>query len=179
MLPGIREIQLYFKTVPPYLSDLFQVVIGRKNELSFADKREEIRIRMQKTETELEIYFNEPNLVFSPYLIYIPIFNLLLVYRFFSPQKSRYALAINQGIILSLLIIVIGYFTYPDTSLLLLAVLPMMLGIATVKQNPFLQIPVLYEVGSLLSYITFGIISGTKSTREKAKEVREVRLKVE
>ncbi len=54
-----------------------------------------------------------------------------------------------------------------------------MLGIATIKNQPFLQIPILHEIGSLLSYITFGIVSGTKNMREKSKEVREIRLKVE
>lgn len=55
----------------------------------------------------------------------------------------------------------------------------MMLGIATIKQKPFLQIPILYEIGTFVSYVTFGIISGTKSTRERSKEVREVSFKVE
>jgi hypothetical protein len=179
MLPGIRDIQLYFKTVPSYVKDVFLVAIGRKEELSFLLKREEMRARTLRTEAGLEAYFTETNQVFSPYLIYVPILNIIFIYRFFSPQKNRYALAINQGIILTLLVVIIGYFTYPDTSLLLLVILPMMLGLATVKGKPFLQIPILYEISSLVSYITFGIVSGTKSTREKSKEVREVRLKVE
>lgn len=105
--------------------------------------------------------------------------NLIFIYQFFAPQKSRYALAVNQGIVLTLLVILGGYLWYPNLGITLLAVLPAMLGIATIKQHPFLQIPVLYEIGSLLSYITFGIISGTKNMRVKSREVREVRLKVE
>lgn len=167
------------KTVPLYLGDVFLVIVGRKNELSFLQKRKEISTRMQNTEMELEAFFSDSNLAFSPYVIYIPIVNLIFAYRFFAPQKSRYALAINQGIILTLLVLLVGYFSYPSLTGTLLAILPIMLGIATVKRHPFLQIPFLYEIGSLLSYISFGIISGTKSTREKSKEVREIRLKVE
>lgn len=134
---------------------------------------------MKNTETELEAFFSDSNMVFSPYIIYIPVINLIFIYQFFAPRKSRYALAINQGIILTLLTLLAGYISYPNLRVILLAVLPIMLGIATIKNQPFLQIPLLHEIGSFLSYITFGIVSGTKSMREKSKEVREIRLKVE
>lgn len=175
----MNEIQLNLKTVPLYLLDVFLVIIGRKNELSFLQKREEISLRMKHSEKELEAFFSDSHMVFSPYIIYIPFINLIFIYQFFAPQKSRYVLAINQGIILTLLILLFGYLLYPNLRMTLLAVLPIMLGVATIKNQPFLQIPILHEIGSLLTYITFGIVSGTKNMREKSKEVREIRLKVE
>ncbi|MDD2744942.1 MAG: hypothetical protein PHU93_00205 [Candidatus Gracilibacteria bacterium] len=182
LLPGIREIQVYSKVIPLYLADIFLVVIGRKNEIGFMQKCREINLKIENTEKQLSEYFTDASLVFSPYIIYIPLLNLLLLYRFFSPQKSRYALAINQGIMLSFLVIgvfILGYFDFLSYTLVLFALLPIMLGIATIKQKPFLQIPILYEIGTFISYVSFGIISGTKSTRERSKEVREVSFKVE
>lgn len=105
LLPGIREIQVYSKVIPLYLADIFLVVIGRKNEIGFMQKCREINLKIENTEKQLSEYFTDASLVFSPYIIYIPLLNLLLLYRFFSPQKSRYALAINQGIMLSFLVI--------------------------------------------------------------------------
>jgi hypothetical protein len=146
-------------------------------------KCQEIHAKIENTEKQLAEYFTDATLVFSPYIIYIPVLNLLLLHRFFAPQKSRYALAINQGIILSILVITIGVLVYFDvlstSAWILFAILPMMLGLSTVKAKPFLQIPILYEIGTFLSYLSFGIISGTKTARERSMEVREVSFKVE
>jgi len=147
-LPGIREIQVYSKVLPLYLADVFLVVIGRKNEIGFMQKCQEIHTKIENTEKQLAEYFTDNMLVFSPYVIYIPVLNLLLLHRFFAPQKSRYALAINQGIMLSLIvigIIILGYLAIVSTAWILFAILPMMLGLSTVKAKPFLQIPILYE----------------------------------
>lgn len=177
-LPSFSEVQIFLNTLPGYLSDVFAVIIGKKQDLSFSASESVCTERMKKSEQDLEKYFNNALMVFSPYLIYVPVINLIFLYQFFSPKKSRYVLAVNQGIVMTLL--ALGVWSFSDTSeLLMLFFLPMMLGIATVSTRPFLQIPVLYELGALLSSITFGIVSGTKQAREKSNEVREVRLKVE
>lgn len=176
--PGILDIQAFLKATPSYLVDVFFVVIGKREELNFAREYERAITRIQKTEQELDAFFTDGQSAISPYLIYVPVLNLLFLYRFFSPNKSRYVLAINQGIVLTVIMLLLGY-AYGDSAIMLLAVLPMMLGIAMVKSRPFLQIPLLYEIGAIASYVTFGIISGTKHTHEKSQEVREVRLKVE
>lgn len=177
-LPGILDIQSFLKALPSYLSDVFLVAVGKRNELGFAQKRQQEAVRIQKLERELEEFFTDDHSAISPYLIYVPVLNLLFLYQFFSPKKSRYVLAVNQGIVLSIILLLVG-FLYSDHSVLLFAILPIMLGIATIKSRPFLQIPLLYEIGALVSYVTFGIVSGTKHTHEKSQEVREVRLKVE
>ncbi len=132
---------------------------------------------MIRAEEALSLFFTDGHLTFSPYFIYVPFLNLIFLYQFFVPGKSKYVLAINQGIILTLLVVLVGGFLSP-TNLILLAILPMMLGIATIKNRPFLQIPLLYEFGGLLSAVTFGIVSGTRQAREWSQEVKEIRLKV-
>lgn len=157
--------------------DVARVIVGRKNELDFIALYKEKLRSAAAAESELAKFFDDSSTAVSPYLIYIPGINLLFAHRFFFPGKSRYVLAVNQGIVLTFLCIALYFFTESST-LLVVAFLPMMLGIAMISHRPFFRIPVLYEVGALLSSLTFGIISGTKQAREKSQEVREVRFVV-
>ena len=50
---------------------------------------------------------------------------------------------------------------------------------ATVVLRPFARIPVLYELSVLLSYVSFGIVRGSREARAKSAKMNEVSLKVE
>ncbi len=45
---------------------------------------------------------------------------------------------------------------------------------ATIKTRPFYRIPVLYELSALLSFLSFGLIAGTKSFQQKSREEKSV-----
>lgn len=72
----------------------------------------------------------------------------------------------------------IAYFYGISSPLLSLSLLPISLGMATVKTRPFYRIIGLYEVYSLLSFCTFGLVSGSKLLKSKAREEKSVNYKV-
>jgi hypothetical protein len=155
-IPSLESVSRFFRTAPSYLAD----------------------VALARAEEELAKYFNGSPGPFSPYLIYVPFLNLVYLARFFSPGKTPYVVAIGQGIVLTVLIAVVGYFYSFFDPMLAFALFPIALGLATIKSRPFYRIPVLYELSALVSFLTFGLVSGTKSMKEKSKESKQVSYKV-
>jgi hypothetical protein len=176
-LPSLESLVRIVRTLPRYMFDIGESILGKRMELSFTARLEEQKQSEEKFEKEYIEYFSLESTAFSPYLIYIPGINFIFFLKFFRPGKYRYALPVGQGIALSLLFILgIWYIGWFSASLLsLIWILP---GMASVKDRPSLRIPVLYELSAILSWGTFGLIQGTKIAKEKSKTVQEVSYKV-
>lgn len=178
VIPGLEDIALVYRTLPQYIADIGQAIIGKKDDLSFKTRMIE-RYQMEaKTDAELAAYFNGSPGPFSPYIIYIPVLNLLYIVRFFAPGKSPYVMAIGQGIVLTVIVGCAGYYYGMFDPILTLALLPISLGLATIKSRPFYRIPVLYELSALISFLTFGLVSSTKVIRTKSQEEKSVSYKI-
>jgi hypothetical protein len=106
-------------------------------------------------ESGLAEYFTDIKIVLPPYIIYIPGLNILLLNLFFAPGKSRYALAVGQGIVLTILCFLVGFFYGWNSPYLLFSLFPIAMGMSTITLRPFVRIPVLYELSVLLSYVSF------------------------
>jgi hypothetical protein len=178
-LPSLNACMSAVRAMPWYLADLFRVLVGKLDHLSFADHYRRTLERDQKFEFKLAEHFTDSKMALSPYLIYVPGLNVLLLSLFFAPGKSRYALAVGQGIVLTLLCLGVGFWYGWNSSYLLFALIPIAMGLATVQVRPFARIPVLYELSVLLSYASFGIVRGSREARAKSAQVNEVSLKVE
>jgi hypothetical protein len=101
--------------------------MGRRNDLSFTEHYRSALARDAIFESRLAEHFSETKSALSPYLIYIPGLNLLFISLFFAPGKSRYALAVGQGIVLTMLCAGVGFWYGWSSSYLLFALLPMAL----------------------------------------------------
>lgn len=178
VIPGLEDIALVYRTLPRYIADIGLAIVGKKDDLSFKTRMIERYQAEAKTDEELAKYFNGSSGPFSPYLIYIPGLNLLYIVRFFAPGKSPYVMAIGQGMMLTALVGAAMYFYSPFDPILSLALLPIGLGLATIKSRPFYRIPVLYEISALMSFLSFGLVSSTKAIRTKSQEEKTVSYKV-
>ena len=177
-IPSLDQIYALIRTVPRYLLDIVQAIIGKRTEISFTTRLQETHESDSRFESDLEAYCTERNSPFSPYLVYIPFINLIFISWFFAPGKYRYAFAVGQGIVLTILF-ALGMFVYGVyDQILILLMIPMILGLSAIVHRPFLRIPVLYEISWLISSLTFGLIRGTRSAQEKSKSVKEVSYKI-
>jgi hypothetical protein len=100
------------------------VLVGKHDHLSFKDHLVASQQRDATFESGLAEYFTDTKIALSPYIIYIPGLNILLVSLFFAPGKSRYALAVGQGIVLTLLCCVVGFSYGWNSSYLLFTLFP-------------------------------------------------------
>lgn len=173
---SLETIMTYTRSIPGYLWDMVQMLIGKSESLSFETRLAVTRLADADFEIRLARYFTDSTSILSPYLIYIPVVNLLFLAKFLRPGTSQYVVAVGQGVILTILCILAGYFV-PEY--LLFALFPIAMGLANIRTRPFMRIPVLYELSVLLSTLGFGLIQGTRATRAKSAEVREVRLTVD
>ena len=177
-IPSLERLAQIVRTLPRYFADVALAAIGKTDRLSFSGRLAERIEREAKADDELRNYFIEDSGAFSPYLAYVPVLNFLFLYRFFFPGKSRLVVAIGQGIVLSLIFIGLVFLYGPFDPILSLALLPISIGFATVTVRPFYRIPVLYELSALLSFLSFGLVSGTRAVHARSREEKEVRYTV-
>lgn len=123
--------------------------------------------------------FTDNSSPFSPYTLYIPGINIIHIATFFSPKKSRNVIASGQGIIITILFALGIYFFDQYDSILLVFIYTSLVGISRVKERPFYKIPGIYELYWLISLVTFGLISGAGTAKNKSAEVREETIRVQ
>ncbi len=95
-IPSLTLIMRALRTIPRYLLDIGQAIIGKRSELSWSRRLSEREVSDEIFEKELEAYCTETSSPFSPYLIYIPGINLIFISWFFAPGRYRYAFAVGQ-----------------------------------------------------------------------------------
>ena len=86
------------------------MIFGRKVKLDFASKQTQLLEKDKKSYEIFSSYFTDENLVLSKNLIFIPILNLIFIPTFLVSKKSKYLIAITQGLIISLLLIIIWFY---------------------------------------------------------------------
>jgi hypothetical protein len=145
-LPKKEAVQAGIYTIPLYLWQVVQAIIGKRSELSFLEEFTKKLQKEEQFEKAMSEVFTDNSSPFSPYTLYIPGINAIHLTTFFSPKKSRNVIASGQGIIITILFALGIYFFNEYDSILLVLVYVSLLGIARVKERPFYKIPVVYEI---------------------------------
>ncbi|MCK9272092.1 hypothetical protein M0P65_00935 [Candidatus Gracilibacteria bacterium] len=177
-IPSLGDIYLKSRTSFFYFFDFLSLIFGRKVKLDFTSKHAQLLKKDEKSYEILASYFTDESLVLSKNLIFIPILNLIFIPTFLVSKKSKYLIAITQGLIISFLLIFIWfYFSYYSLYQLFL-LFPIFIGIANIDKNPFKKIPIIYDIYAIFDKLSFGIFSKVKFLNEKKKEVKEVSYKL-
>ncbi|EKD65966.1 MAG: hypothetical protein ACD_49C00072G0003 [uncultured bacterium (gcode 4)] len=177
-IPSLWDIYLKLRTSFFYFFDFLSLIFGRKVKLDFASKHAQLLEKDEKSYEIFSSYFTDESLVLSKNLIFIPILNLIFIPTFLVSKKSKYLIAITQGLIISFLLIFIWfYFSYYSLYQLFL-LFPIFIWIANIDKNPFKKIPIIYDIYAIFDKLSFWIFSKVKFLNEKKKEVKEVSYKL-
>lgn len=177
-IPSLNDIYLKTRTSFFYFFDFLSVIFGKKVSLDFASKHRQLLEKDEKSYEALASYFTDENLLISKNLIFIPILNLIFIPTFLVSKKSKYLIAIIQGLIISFLLIFIWFYFWYYSLYQLFLLFPIFIGIANINQNPFKKIPIIYEIYATFDKLSFWIFSKVKFLNEKKKEVKEVSYKL-
>lgn len=150
--PSWSVVYGFFQALPTYGNQVCMALAGREKNLDMRtlilDKQREDIARQQKF---IKAHQDETHL-FSPYLVYTPLVNLIYIPTLLAKRDSRYYLAIWQGVMLSLLAIFM-WWTQMSEAMTLLLVFPYILGLAHVKKTPAYRVIVWYELVLLIRWI--------------------------
>lgn len=178
-IPGMDSIYEIIRSVPPYLMDIGRMIFGKRDSVSFAYHIKNMQEKDRNLQISLQEYFTDETLPFQAFWIFIPFCNLVFLPKLFTSRATRYVLAIGQGLVITLLFIIIGLlfsFTSPFELFLLF---PMFYGIASLESNVFIRIPLVYEIYAILNTLTFGLLKNTKRIQVAQKQDTMVRFTVE
>ena len=89
----------------------------------------------------LQTYFIDETLPFHSFWIFIPFINLIFLPKLFISRTTRYVLAIGQGLVITFLAILIGFFFGFTSPLELFLLFPLFYGIASLESDVFIRIP--------------------------------------
>jgi len=162
-----------------YIIESVKVIFGKKEDISFQSLYEKILEKDMKFYELANTHLTSTSIAFTNKLIYIPWINLIYIPKYFFDKKSRYALAIIQWIISTLLLAIIFYIEWSIyTRYATIFIFPIFLGIANIDKNPFYRIPFIYEIYVILDWLTFWIFNKFKFIKEKNSVVKEVNFKI-
>ncbi len=177
-LPDLTLLYLYIKTWIYYFFDFLKILFWKKEDLDFKNKLNLIIEKENKMNETIKQYFTDDKIFPSKYLIYVPIINLIFIFKPILNKKSKYFLAIIEWIIISIILVLIWYFYWFYSNLQLCLLFPIFLWLANVDSNPFYKIPIIYEIYFIIDKVTFGLFSKIKFLKEKSKEVNNISFKV-
>ncbi|MFA6090419.1 MAG: hypothetical protein WC774_01435 [Candidatus Gracilibacteria bacterium] len=178
-IPGIESIYRVVRTIPVYLGDLGNMIFGKKINVSFMERLTETQEKDQNFKTPLQTYFIDESLPFQSFWIFIPFVNLVFLPKLFISRTTRYVLAIGQGLVMTLLAILLGLLFSFTSPIELFLLFPIFYGISTLETNVFTRIPVIYEIYALLNTITFGLLKNTKRVQSIQKQDTQVSFKMQ
>lgn len=168
-----------FRTLPRYIYDIFLMVFGKKESIDLQGLLDKTAESDRKYVDFMTEYFTDDSLPIPPYWIFVPFFNIFFLPRMFINRKSKYAVALGQGMVITLLSVLIGFISKDFSSPYELFLLfPIFYGIASVQSDPFTKIPIVYEFYVIINTLTFGLLRNTKKIREVQQKETSVRLKV-
>lgn len=177
-IPDMKSIYKVLRSIPPYLMDMSQVVFGKKESLSFAKNLQDTQEKDESFRASLQEYFTNETLSFSSFWIFIPFFNLIFLPKLLTERTTRYVLAIGQGLVITLLAVIIGYFFGATSPVALLLLFPVFYGISSLESDIFTRIPFIYEIYLIINTLTFGLLNNTKRLRSVQKQNASVSFKL-
>ena len=173
-VPFPREKLDYLKALKIYLWNYFS---GKKDFIEFS----EILKKVKEEQKQKEIDFNESikdlkDFKLPKFIIYIPILNFISLFNYNTKQKNH----IINGILLSILFIIIGLTKWFFSYYQLLLLLPLSFWLAQLYAwNNYYKIPFLYDFYELFTFTKSKTKQAVETLKEKQKEEKILNLKVE
>ncbi len=133
----------------------------------------------KKFKTPLQTYFIDESLPFQSFWIFIPFVNLAFLPKLFMSRTTRYVLVIGQGLVITLLAILLGLIFSFTSPIELFLLFPIFYGISALETDVFTRIPIIYEIYALLNTLTFGLLKNTKRVQSIQKQDTQVSFKME
>jgi hypothetical protein len=132
-IPGIDSIYNIIRSLPSYFREIGEIMFGKKNSISFIEHLENTKKKDLNFRTSLQEYFTDTTLPFKYGWIFVPFVNLIFLPKLFMCRTTQYVLAIGQGLVITLLAILIGFLFSFTSPLELFLLFPIFYGIASIK----------------------------------------------
>lgn len=155
------------------------MIFGKKINVSFRERLTETQEKDEKFKTPLQTYFIDESLPFQSFWIFIPFVNFVFLPKLFISRTTRYVLAIGQGLIITLVAILIGIFFSFTSPIELFLLFPVCYGISQLETDVFTRIPIIYEIYAFLNTLTFDLLKNTKRVQSIQKQDTQVSFKME
>lgn len=178
-IPDIDSIYRIIRSIPSYIKEVSSMIFGKNTTLSFVDNIKNVKNKDTILQESLQEYFTDKTLLFQSFWIFIPFFNLIFLPKLFTCRTTQYVLAIWQGLVITLLAIIIGLLFSFTSPLELFLLFPIFYGIASIETNVFVRIPLLYEIYAIINTLTFGLLKNTKRIQTIQKQDTTVSFKME
>lgn len=177
--PTIDEVWLILRTVPEYLFDVFRLVLGRLDRISFLDRIRAKTANDTVLTEKMEGYFTDAKFPLPRFLMFVPVVNLLFIPILILRRQSRYVLSIGQGMVITGLFLGIGFWFGFSSEYETFLIFPILLGIAAVDTAPFYRLPVVYELYALFNIATFGLLRNAQKVQDISAKNQSVNFKVQ
>lgn len=177
-IPDMESVYRIIRSIPPYLMDIGRIIFGKQDSASFASHLKNIQEKDENFRISMQGYFTDETLPFPSFWIFVPFFNLIFLPKLFISRTTRYVLAIGQGLVITLLAILIGLFYSFASPLELFLLFPIFYGVASLESDVFSRIPLIYEVYAILNTLTFGLLKNTRRIQTVQKQDTAVSFKL-
>lgn len=131
------------------------MIFRKKINVSFMERLTETQEKDQNFKTPLQAYFIDESLPFQSFWIFIPFVNLIFLPKLFVSRTTRYVLAIEQGLVITLLAILLGLLFSFTSPIELFLLFPVFYGISALETDVFIRIPFIYEIYILINILSF------------------------
>lgn len=171
----------YLQDTNSYLISFKSFIKYIKNYFSNFRKFREIEVEMRlsqelKDKQDLEFLKTQRDLKVSPYLIYIPILNIMLS----TFKDTKYQNHIENGYALSLffaIVLILNYLWYVPSLWLLMFLFPISYGMSYIKRLEY-RLAFIRDFYDLLWYIIKSILNLWKLAKSKHEEENEIKFRV-
>ena len=154
-IPSMDTCYVTLRSLPRYVGEIMGVIREKHEQVSFANCLKKTRERDSISRDSLANYFTADRIPFKPLWIFIPLVNLVFLPKILTDRKTKYIIAIGQGLIMTGIFVAISLMYGFSSSLLLFLLFPIFYAIARVTSDPFQKIPLVYELYALINTLSF------------------------
>lgn len=177
-IPSMDTCYEVARSLPRYMGEIMGVIREKTEQVSFENCLKKTRESDNASHILLETYFTENRIPFRPLWIFIPLVNLVFLPKILTDRKTKYSIAIGQGLVMTGIFVVISFIYGFSSSFILFFLFPIFYAIARVQADPFQKIPVVYEIYTLINTLSFWLLRNTRKIQEVKAQEKSVSFKV-
>lgn len=144
-IPTISQIHIFFRTFPLYMFDILAVIFGKTQTVSFQSRFLAMQTSLLQHQEQINRMVTPSKSFLPNWLIAVPIFNMAFLPQLFRTNQQHTQI-ISQGILQSVLLMVVWCLYTFGSTLQGVFLLPAFLILANVGTNPGFAVPALFEL---------------------------------
>lgn len=154
-IPSMDALYQIMRSFPRYLGEIIGVIREKHEQVNFDNCLKKTQEQDVIYHDSLMKYFTEDRIPFKPLWIFVPLVNLIFLPKILTDRKTKYSIAIGQGLVVTGIFVAIGLMYGFSSPISLFLLFPIFYAIARVYYDPFQKIPAVYELYALVNTLSF------------------------